>query len=63
VCAITPLVEIAVRAERRRDSRVAAQNRADRASVTIEDLERLRIQDILAAVTEVCVEKHLPIPL
>jgi len=51
------------RAERRRDSRVAAQNRADRASVTIEDLERLRIQDILAAVTEVCVEKHVPIPL
>jgi len=49
------------RAERCRDSRVAAQNRTDRGSVTIEDLERLRIQDIRAAVTDVCAEKHVPI--
>jgi len=49
------------RAERLRDSRVAAQNRTDRGSVTIEDLERLRTQDILAAVSDVCAEKHVPI--
>ena len=49
------------RAERLRDSRVAAQNRTDRGSVTIEDLERLRTQDILAAVGDVCAEKHVPI--
>ena len=49
------------RAERLRDSRVAAQNRSDRGSVTIEDLEQLRTQDVLAAVGDVCAEKHVPI--
>ena len=51
------------RAERLRDSRVAAQNRLDRGSVTIEDLERLRTQDIVAAVVDACAEKHVPIAL
>jgi hypothetical protein len=51
------------RAERLRDSRVAAQNRTDRGSVTIADLETLRAQDILAAVTDACSEKHVPITL
>lgn len=49
------------RAERLRDSRVAAQNRSDRGSVTIEDLETLRAQDVLAAVTEACAEKNVPL--
>ena len=51
------------RAERLRDSRVAAQNRTDRGSVTIADLETLRAQDVLAAVTDACSEKHVPITL
>ena len=51
------------RAERLRDSRVAAQNRADRGSVTVADLERLRTQDIVAAVVDACAEKHVPISL
>lgn len=51
------------RAERLRDSRVAAQHRVDRGSVTIEDLERLRTQDIVAAVVDACAEKHVPIAL
>ncbi len=51
------------RAERLRDSRVAAQNRTDRGSVTIADLETLRAQDILAAVADACQEKHVPITL
>ena len=38
------------RAERLRDSRVAAQHRTDKGSVTVEDLETLRTQDIVAAV-------------
>ena len=49
------------RAERLRDSRVAAQNRTDRGSVTVEDLETLRTQDVVAAVTDACAEKHVPI--
>jgi hypothetical protein len=49
------------RAERLRDSRVAAQNRIDRGSVTIDDLERLRTVDVVTAVGEVCAEKHLRI--
>ena len=53
---------IVERAERLRDSRVAAQNRTDRGSVTIEDLERLRTPDIVAAVADVCAEKHVPCP-
>ena len=49
------------RAERLRDSRVAAQHRLDRGSVTVADLEMLRAQDIVAAVTAACDEKHVPI--
>ena len=51
------------RAERLRDSRVAAQNRTDRGSVTIEDLETLRTQDVVAAVVDACAEKHVPLQL
>jgi type VII secretion ATPase EccA len=51
------------RAERLRDSRVAAQHRLDRGSVTVADLEMLRAQDIIAAVTAACAEKHVPIDL
>jgi hypothetical protein len=36
------------RAERLRDSRVAAQNRMDQGSITIADLETLRVQDSVA---------------
>ena len=50
------------RAERLRDSRLAAQNRTDRGSVTVEDLERLRAEDIAAAVADVCAEKRMPPP-
>ena len=49
------------RAERLRDSRVAAQNRTDRGSVTVADLETLRPQDVLAAVSDACAEKHVAI--
>jgi len=49
------------RAERLRDSRVAAQNRADRGSVTVEDLETLRTQDVATAVVDACAEKHVPL--
>ncbi len=51
------------RAERLRDSRVAAQNRTDRGSVTIEDLETIRTPDIVAAMRDACAEKHVPIEL
>lgn len=51
------------RAERLRDSRVAAQNRAERGSVTVEDLETLRTQDVVAAVKDACAEKHVPVDL
>jgi type VII secretion ATPase EccA len=51
------------RAERLRDSRVAAQHRTDKGSVTVEDLETLRTQDITAAVIDACAEKHVPIQL
>lgn len=51
------------RAERLRDSRVAAQNRVDRGSVTIADLETLRAPDILGAVSDACAEKHVLIDL
>jgi len=49
------------RAERLRDSRVAAQNRLDRSSITVDDLEILRAQDIVVAVTAACAEKNVPI--
>jgi type VII secretion ATPase EccA len=51
------------RAERLRDSRVAAQNRSDRGSVTISDLETIRTPDIVAAMRDACAEKHVPIEL
>ncbi|MCW1957470.1 MAG: type VII secretion AAA-ATPase EccA [Mycobacterium sp.] len=51
------------RAERLRDSRVAAQHRTDKGSVTLADLETLRAQDIVAAVADACAEKHVPIAL
>lgn len=54
---------IVERAERLRDSRVAAQNRTDHGSVTVADLETLRSQDILAAVADACAEKHVPVEL
>ncbi|GBE64059.1 ESX-2 secretion system protein EccA2 [Mycobacterium sp. MFM001] len=47
------------RAERLRDSRVAAQYRADSGSVTVADLETLRAQDVTAAVIEACADKHV----
>ena len=51
------------RAERLRDSRVAAQNRADRGSVTVADLETVRNHDVVAAVRDACAEKHVPVDL
>src|SRR5271163_5171328 len=51
------------RAERLRDSRVAAQHRSDKGSVTVEDLQALRTQDVTAAVSDACAEKHVPIVL
>jgi type VII secretion ATPase EccA len=51
------------RAERLRDSRVAAQNRMDQGSITVADLETLRVQDVLAAASGACAEKHVAIGL
>jgi type VII secretion ATPase EccA len=51
------------RAERLRDSRVAAMHRTNRGSVTVEDLETVRTQDIVDAVMDACAEKHVPIVL
>lgn len=51
------------RAERLRDSRVAAQNRAEPGSVTVRDLEMVREEDVLTAVREACDEKHVPATL
>jgi len=51
------------RAERVRDSRVAAQNRTDKGSVTLEDLETIRTQDIVVAMRSACAEKHVPIEI
>lgn len=51
------------RAERLRDSRVAAQHRTDKGSVTITDLETVRTQDVMAAVRDACAEKNVPIEL
>jgi AAA lid domain len=51
------------RAERLRDSRVAAQHRTNRESVTIDDLQTIRTQDMVAAVTDACAEKHVPVEL
>jgi type VII secretion ATPase EccA len=51
------------RAERLRDSRVAAQNRTDRGSITVADLETLRAHDIVAAVAAACAEKDVLVQL
>jgi type VII secretion ATPase EccA len=51
------------RAERLRDSRVAAQHRSDRGSVTVADLETIRTQDVREAIRAACAEKHVPIEL
>ena len=51
---------IVERAERIRDSRVAAQHRNDRASITVADLETLRPRDVLTAVADACADKHVP---
>jgi DNA segregation ATPase FtsK/SpoIIIE-like protein len=51
------------RAERLRDSRVAAQNRMDRGSVTITDLETIRTQDLVTAISVACAEKNVPVQL
>ncbi|HYB39531.1 MAG TPA: type VII secretion AAA-ATPase EccA [Mycobacterium sp.] len=51
------------RAERLRDSRVAAQHRTNKGSVTVEDLETLRTQDVVHAVVDACAEKHVPMVL
>ncbi|MCV7198953.1 type VII secretion AAA-ATPase EccA [Mycobacterium angelicum] len=51
------------RAERLRDSRVAAQHRSAKGSVTVEDLQTLRTEDVVKAVGEACAEKHVPIAL
>ena len=51
------------RAERLRDSRVAAQHRTDRGSVTVEDLETIRSQDMVSAVHDACTEKHVPVEI
>lgn len=49
------------RAERLRDSRVAAQHRTDPDSVTVTDLSTVRSADMAAAVTNACAEKHVAI--
>ena len=51
------------RAERIRDSRVAAQNRSERGSVTVADLETVLAKDVLAAARDACAEKQVPITL
>ena len=51
------------RAERLRDTRVAAQHRAGRGSVTVTDLQTVTGADIAAAVGECCEEKHVPVRL
>ncbi len=51
------------RAERLRDSRVAAQHRTERGSVTVQDLETIRTQDVIAAVRDACAEKNVDVQL
>lgn len=51
------------RAERLRDSRLAAQNRSSRGSVTVDDLQTLRAQDVLTAVREACGEKRVQVDI
>lgn len=47
------------RAERLRDSRVAAQHRSDRGSVTVKDLQTVTVDDLRSAVRQACAEKHI----
>jgi hypothetical protein len=42
---------------------LVTQHRSDNGSVTVEDLQSLRIQDVIAAVREACAEKHVPMVL
>jgi type VII secretion ATPase EccA len=51
------------RAERLRDSRVAAQNRCSRGSVTLDALQTLRSEDVLAAMRSACAEKRVALEL
>lgn len=51
------------RAERLRDSRVAAQHRSAKGSVTLDDLQELRAADVAAAVIDACAEKHVPVEI
>ena len=51
------------RAERIRDSRVAAQHRADQTSVTVGDLATLHAGDIHSAAIDVCSEKGVTVAL
>ncbi|GAB3009804.1 type VII secretion AAA-ATPase EccA [Mycobacterium bourgelatii] len=51
------------RAERLRDSRVAAQHRSAKGSVTVDDLQQVRAEDVIAAVADACAEKHVPVQL
>ncbi|NBQ42472.1 MAG: type VII secretion AAA-ATPase EccA [Mycobacteriaceae bacterium] len=52
---------IVERAERLRDSRVAALHRNDPTAVTVADLATLRAADVATAVVDACAEKHVPI--
>ena len=47
------------RAERLRDSRVAARHRSAPGSVTVAELETVRLADLHTAVSQACAEKHL----
>ncbi|KLO28616.1 type VII secretion AAA-ATPase EccA [Mycobacterium haemophilum] len=51
------------RAERLRDSRLAAAHRSVKGSVTVEDLQALHAQDVVAAVIDACAEKHVQVVL
>jgi hypothetical protein len=42
---------------------VAAQHRTAKGSVTVEELQALRTEDVLSAVADACAEKHVPIRL
>lgn len=49
------------RAERLRDSRVAARHRSAAGSVTVADLQTLQAADVTAAVRAACAEKNVPV--
>lgn len=49
------------RAERLRDSRIAAQHRSRAGSVTVEDLQTLQAADVAAAVRATCAEKNVSV--